>query len=322
MNALEAALTDLRITGAVLLHERYSPGTSIAVPREQALRALLGHGPRVKVAPFHLVLNGEFTLAISGGKQSRLVRHDVAICLNGSAHQLRFGRAGSPTPIEDVLAGRLRNASPEPERDTELICGVFTMHMPPLNPLMAALPKVMLCHTDGEAASPLLAKAREMLALELRTASRASDQFTRARLLEIFFAETLRAHRAAAKSPPNWFKGVGDPKISMALTAFHAMPGAHWSVERLAAHAALSPSRFAARFRDTLGVTAMDYVAQWRINLACRKIESSDETLDAIAFDVGYGGGAALSKAFKDRLGCSPTQWRMRATENSSPCRD
>ncbi len=310
MHPIEAALADLRIAGAVLLHERYAPGAAIAVPDEPALRALLGHGPRVKVAPFHLVLRGEFALESSTGERVTLQQNDVAICLDGSAHQLCFGASRSPVPLGDVLSGRARLPKPSGRHATELICGVFAMQSLPLNPLLAALPPVLRCCTQGDGVAPFMAMASQMLEAELNTHARAEAIFTRARLLEIFFAEAIRAYQSSEAIPVGWFRGLSDARVAAALTAFHQDPAKEWSVERLAASSTLSPSRFAARFREALGLTAMEYVARWRIHMATRLLEDSENTLDAIAHIIGYGGGAALSKAFKDRVGSSPGTWR------------
>lgn len=310
MSALEFALADLRITGSVILHERYAPGAAIDVPAEVELRALLGREPGVKVAPFHLVRTGGFDLALADGEKVSMAKGEVALCLDGRRHQLRFGRARSVTPLADVVAGRADLSPVNGDCAAELICGVFAMQAAPLNPLLAALPPVLRCNTQGQATPTLLSMASEMLAAELDAPARGGATFTRGRLLEVFFAEAIRAYEKTAAAPIGWFRGLTDARISAALTAFHQAPGNTWTVERLADRAALSPSRFAARFRDALGVTAMEYVARWRLNLTCRMLEDPDNTIDAIAHAVGYGGAPALSRAFKEKLGCSPAQWR------------
>lgn len=310
MNPLEAALADLRITGAVMLHERYASDTAIAVPDEAGLRTLLGYGPNVKLAPFHLVRRGGVKLALACGDSIVMGQSDVALCLDGTSHQLRFGDARTITPLADVVSGCADLSPTHGDGAGELICGVFTMQAAPLNPLLAALPAVLRGATQGEGVRPLLAMASEMLAIELSAPAQGASAFTRARILEIFFAEAIRAHERSA--PVGWFSGLADSRISAALTAFHREPGKAWTVERLADHAALSPSRFAARFRDLLGVTAMEYVTRWRLNLTCRMLEDPEATLEVIAHAVGYGGGAALSRAFKEKLGCSPAHWRAR----------
>ena len=90
----------------------------------------------------------------------------------------------------------------------------------------------------------------------------------------------------------------------------HAAPGQRWTVDALAAAVALSPSRFAARFRQTTGQSVMGYVARWRINLACRMLRDSMLTLTEIAHRVGYDSLPAFSRAFKVQLGLAPATWR------------
>ncbi len=311
MLPLEDALADLRITGAVLLHERYNGPIVVAVPDERKLRTLLDKGPRTKVVPFHLVTKGGFDLVTAEGRSS-VGLGNVAICLDGMAHQLQIGRAAKATSLEAILAGDYKPpATGSDVESTELICGVFTMNAAPLNPLLAALPAVLQQSTSTGQAPALLAYAAEMLALELSTPSRRDACFTRDRLLEIFFAETIRSYQASASTlPVGWLKGLNDAKVAAALFGFHKAPGKAWSVEGLADLAALSPSRFAARFRDALGITAMEYVTRWRLNIACRLLTDSDDSLEAIAHAVGYGGAAAFSRSFKEHLGRSPAKWR------------
>jgi len=321
MSPFEDALTDLRITGAVLLHERYAPGCAVLVPDEQKLRTLLGHGPHVKLAPFHLVRRGELKLADGCGEHIALKELDVAIWLAGSAHSLNFGTADKALPLEAIIAGAHKPPAANNACAAELICGVFAMQAAPFNPLLAALPPVLRCATAAQATSQMLAKAAELLLLELDAPLRQCASYTRARLLEVFFAEAIRDHQASVGGRVGWLRGLNDAKLSAALTAFHEAPEEHWSVERLANIAALSPSRFAARFRDTLGVTAMEYVARWRLNLACGLLQNTDDDMASIAYAVGYGGGAALSRAFKERVGISPAKWRLNELkQNQARC--
>ena len=60
----------------------------------------------------------------------------------------------------------------------------------------------------------------------------------------------------------------------------------------------MSPSRFAARFRQTTGQSVMSYVANWRMNVACRLLRETEGGLADIAQRVGYQDVAAFSRAF------------------------
>lgn len=58
----------------------------------------------------------------------------------------------------------------------------------------------------------------------------------------------------------------------------------------------------------------MDYVARWRLNLACGLLQNTDDAVANMAYAVGYGGGAALRRAFKERVGVPPSEWRLKET--------
>jgi AraC-like DNA-binding protein len=75
---------------------------------------------------------------------------------------------------------------------------------------------------------------------------------------------------------------------------------------------AMSPSRFAARFAESLGDSPMAYVTNWRMNVACRQLVTSRQGIDQIAASVGYESQAAFNRAFKKHVGLPPAAWRTR----------
>lgn len=302
------ALNDLRISGNVLLHERYAPPWAIDIPAENVLRAALGAEPGVRIVPFHLVRAGAFELRHGDAAPQRIETHEVAIFPSGAPHRMSLGKRAAPIPLTELLAGR----SPAPRSDdpgaTELICGVFRLHQAPLNPLLGALPRVLKVKTRGPEVDPLLDHAVAMLGLEV---AKGPSSFVAARLLEVFFAEAVRAYgRGPGAAASGWFKAIDDPRIGLALSRLHENPGADWSVASLARTAALSPSRFAARFREVTGQSAMSYVSRWRMSVACQRLRAGEDSLDRIARTVGYQDLASFSRAFKSVVGQSPARWR------------
>ena len=55
----------------------------------------------------------------------------------------------------------------------------------------------------------------------------------------------------------------------------------------------------------------MSYLIAWRLQLAGRKLRSTNHTLVEIAESVGYGSEAAFSRAFKRHTGTTPSEWRQ-----------
>jgi AraC-like DNA-binding protein len=315
MSPLDDALEDLRITGSVLLHEAYAPPWAIAVPDEARLRTVLGVDVDTRVLLFHFVRRGRFELRMTGHDTVSVDAGEVAICTAGVAHRMSLGRGGPTLSIETVLKGGA-SASPSARNpdDTELVCGAFLAHAAPLNPMLGALPSVVKVSTTDASFSPMLAGVAWMLAHELDR--EALGGFTAARVIELFCAESIRAYqRSTGAEHAGWFKGLTDPRISEAIRCIHAAPNERWTVDALAANVALSPSRFAARFRQVMGRSVMSYVTTWRANLACRLLRESRLGLGEIAGRVGYESLPAFSRAFKAQIGQAPAIWRAARVE-------
>ena len=308
IDPFDDALEDLRISGSVLLHEAYSPPWAISVPDEVRLRELLSVGSEVRVFPFHLARRRGFNLEARGLVPVRIETPEVVLCLGGDAHRLSGGRGAKVTRLDAILSGKgIPPAHADDASATELVCGVFTARASPLNPMLGALPPFVTVSTGDAATSPTLAAAVGLLVHELDRGTGGS--FTIARLLEILCAESLRTLQRE-DGAPGWFRGLRDPQIGEALRCVHADPAHDWTVEELAKRIALSPSRFAARFRASTGESVMRYVGRWRANVACRLLRDTNLPLSQIAGRVGYESFPAFSRAFKSQLGSPPAAWR------------
>jgi transcriptional regulator GlxA family with amidase domain len=104
-----------------------------------------------------------------------------------------------------------------------------------------------------------------------------------------------------------------DPALARALAAMHEHPEWAWSVDSLAATAALSRTAFANRFRELAGLTPGAYLARLRMDLAREWLQAGVLSMDEIAARSGYASTAAFAKAFKQVTGVPPGQVRLAA---------
>jgi AraC-like DNA-binding protein len=65
----------------------------------------------------------------------------------------------------------------------------------------------------------------------------------------------------------------------------------------------MSRSAFAARFKEFIGRTPLEYVTEWRMQKEMQLLEQRDKKLMDVAQLVGYESDAAFSKAFKQVVG-------------------
>ena len=83
------------------------------------------------------------------------------------------------------------------------------------------------------------------------------------------------------------------------------------TVESLAARAAMSPRTFARTFRAETGTTPAAHVEELRVEAARRLLETTDQTVGAVARNVGLKHAETLHRAFTRRVGTTPDRYRQ-----------
>ena len=131
------------------------------------------------------------------------------------------------------------------------------------------------------------------------------------RLFDLLLIAVVRAWFARPEAgAPAWYRAHNDPVIGRAVRMLHDDPAYPWTVAGLATAAGLTRARFARRFTDLVGQPPMTYLTSWRLALAADLLREPNTTVEAVARQVGYSNGFALSTAFKRVRGTSPTSHR------------
>jgi AraC-like DNA-binding protein len=194
----------------------------------------------------------------------------------------------------------------------KIVCGYLACDAKPFNPLLDNLPPVIRAgDPEGDDAGWLGQFIR--LARIESADKRAGGESVLAKLSELMFIEVIRRYLAAL--PPEqagWLAGLRDPFVGKALSLMHARPGHNWTIEELGKDVGLSRSVLAERFADLVGMPPMQYLANWRMQIAARHLSNGNTTMATIAAEIGYGSEAAFSRAFKKTVGVPPSAWRRR----------
>ncbi|WP_435110900.1 GlxA family transcriptional regulator [Nocardiopsis synnemataformans] len=91
-----------------------------------------------------------------------------------------------------------------------------------------------------------------------------------------------------------------------ALEHLHLQPG----LREMALQEAMSVRTFTRRFRDEVGLSPGQWVAQQRLDRARQLLEESDLPVDRIAHEAGFGTAASLRQHMHAELGVSPSAYR------------
>jgi AraC-like DNA-binding protein len=268
------------------------------------------------VVEYHLISRGSCWAALIDEPALRLEAGDIIVFPQGDAHVISStpGMRGDPSSE----AHRLAELGPLPvsvsiqgggDERTQLICGFLGCDARPFNPLLAALPRVI--HLRGSGESGTVIRYLIELAVAESGSPRAGSDCALARVSELLFVEAVRHHLATLPAEQvGWFAGLRDDQIGRALAKLHQRPAHPWTLEELAKDVAMSRSMLAERFAHFVGVPPIQYLAQWRIQLAASLLRTSKSSLAEIAERVGYGSEAALSRAFKRTVGIAPAPYR------------
>jgi AraC-like DNA-binding protein len=312
-DTLSEVLQAVRLTGAIFFSIDASAPWVAETPAGREI------GPHIMpgvehVIEYHVVASGSCWGGIVGEPAIKLEAGDIIVFPQGDAHVMSSSpgmRSGGGHEIPSARTARLpvtlKMEGGGAER-VEIICGFLGCDARPFNPLLSTLPRVI--HVRRGSHDGVLEQFVK-LALAESVAQRSGGEAVLARLSELLFVEVVRRHLSTL--PPengSWLAGLRDEGVGRALGKIHDRPTHAWNLEELAREVGMSRSVLAERFVHFVGVPPMQYLAQWRMQLAASLLTGTSLSLSEIAERVGYGSETALSRAFKRWVGVAPADWR------------
>lgn len=88
--------------------------------------------------------------------------------------------------------------------------------------------------------------------------------------------------------------------------------GERLTIEELAEKFHVSPTQLKTCYKRVYGVSVYSYIRTQKMLAAERLLKTTDETVLAIANRFGYDNGSKFAKAFRDIIGVSPSEYRLK----------
>jgi AraC-like DNA-binding protein len=310
VDALTGLLDGPRARGAFLLRTMLEPPWSIRVQDEAPLSLVA-------------VVRGSAVVLPTVGETALLAPGDIAVT-SGPAPFTFADDPGTPvqivihpgerctTPDGTDLSGQLdlgvRTWGNSATGSTTLLVGTYQLHSEIGRRLLRALPPLLVLPADAWD-SPLI----PLLDAEIGRDEPGQDAVLD-RLLDLLLIAVLRAWFARPEAAaPAWYRAYADAVVGGALRLIQHNPAHPWTVAALAGEIGVSRAALARRFTELVGEPPMSYLTGWRLGLAADLLREPEATIDAVARQVGYGSGFALSAAFKRVRGLSPRDHRLSA---------
>lgn len=271
---------------------------------------------RGAAARFGYIVAGECWLTLGNQAPVRVSAGDCWMIVGGAQYTLQDD-PGTPTEFcykaLRAHSNHLVRLGGEGDAVT-VVTGWFLFDRQGAKPLIDLMPDMILTRIDEER-SELMQSTLQLLAAETARASIGTGIVV-SRLADILFIQAIRAHAASSASEASgWIGALVDPRLSRAFKAVHARVEHGWTVEELAREAGMSRSAFAARFRESVGLSPLDYVTRWRMFRAGAMLRQDERSMAEIAAKVGYENESAFAKAFKRVTGITPGVYRREGGE-------
>lgn len=318
MDVLSDVLASVRLTGAIFFDSTFRNDFVAESPKASIIAANVMPMSQY-VFYFHTLLEGSCFAELTDGSMEpvRLEAGDIIAFPMDDGHALcsTLGLRATPDlaifihPVDRQLPYVVNSGSGS--EACRFICGYLGCDSEPYNPFLESLPRML--HGRGVANQAWLAQLIHYAVSETEH-HQAGGETVLAKVAELLFVEVIRQYvDGLSGDERGWLSALRDPHIGRALMLIHGQPAVDWSLVGLARGVGMSRSVFAERFTHYVGISPMQYLTRWRMQLAARRLEQPGISIAQVSAEVGYESEAAFSRAFKKVTGVPPGRWRRRS---------
>ncbi len=305
MDLLSDILELLKLKGTFYFRTSFNPPWGVLVPAFE------------NVSRFHFVHRGRCWLTVDGVTEPLLLEQgDLAIITHGAQHSMRDHPERPLKTVDQVVSdagftgeGALVVGEQGSGHETQLLCGHFAFDRDATHPLIEELPPYLHIKDFGESSTLWLESTLKLIGAEAGRANLGGDLIA-LKLTEIIFTQAIRAYLTGDGQRQLVFKGVVDQHIGRSLAELHRNPAEAWTLDAMARNAGLSRTAFAMRFHELMGMTPIQYLTAWRMQIARRNLIETDASIYQVAEQSGYHSEAAFGRVFKRHFSTAPATYR------------
>ena len=227
----------------------------------------------------HLVESGELQLFQSGRK---------TILINESSVIFY------PAPISHSFKTKV-------DQSVNLVCGNIYIGITEGNELFSGLPEVLIVSLRE------FPELKTLMALIFSESSKSEQGKSQSinLLLEYFVILLLRHAMNHDLVKHGVLAALGNKLLAPLIMKLHQNPENSWTIESMGKEIGMSRTKFANYFKGCLGETPMEYLTNWRLNLAKFLIKEG-VSLKLIPDKVGYSNEISFARAYEKKFGLTP----------------
>jgi AraC-like DNA-binding protein/mannose-6-phosphate isomerase-like protein (cupin superfamily) len=313
MDLLSGILNTMKMSGSLYFRTSFNAPWGVEVPSHQS------------VLRFHYAHRGHCYVKLKDPQKAvALKQGDLIIITRGVRHILSDSLESPIDSLDTIVEdsgfdghGALIVGEPLSGHETQLICGHFAFDPGAKHVLLDSLPEFVHVKDYGNASPDWLDSTLKMIGSELGHEKLGGDLIA-LKLSEIIFTQAIRYYIDNEGKSRRGMAGFADAQIRSVLNAMHDHPSDAWSVEGLAKIAGMSRTAFSNRFNELIGNTPLNYLIEWRMQIARQMLIDTDSPIIDIALKTGYKSEAAFGRIFKRHFDVPPAGYRKSIIDNQA----
>ena len=103
-----------------------------------------------------------------------------------------------------------------------------------------------------------------------------------------------------------------EDRVKIALEYIHSHYSSNISLSDIAKSSNISKSECCRSFKRVLKSTPFEYLIEYRVLKSTHYLSNTSESIANIAINVGFNGISYYGKKFREYMGCTPSQYRIK----------
>ena len=198
--------------------------------------------------------------------------------------------------------------------ETGFVCGEIELSTPK-SALWQALPAEIVIRKSQ--AGEILSRLIELIISESASNRLGSDSVVE-RLCDSIFILVVRHCLDEGLIHRGVFAAIQDSRLEIVLGLIHLEPWQPWTIAELCSRSGISKTVLSEKFTELVGVSPIEYLISWRMQIAAHWLKEPNMTIDRVAERCDYDSVPAFSRAFKRSFGVSPGAYRRGQYETNN----
>ncbi len=302
MDIVSDVLSLLKLSSTIYFRSEFYAPWGICVPDYQ------------RVIRFHFVHRGRCWITVKGINDKILLNQgDLVIIPHGAEHSIFDPDNANISTLAEATSHYLGDGvfvygDTNSGADTQLVCGHWEFEKDASHPLIEMLPQYIRIESTNSP-SAWFENTLTMIGSETEKGQPGHEQVT-LRLSESILVYVIRDYLISGNLDTNFYNALKDEKILKVLQAIHTNPSNSWTLEAMSLVASLSRTSFVNRFTKLAGMTPLQYLTKWRMQISRRILSDTNTVIIEIAESVGYQSEAAFGRVFKKHFSMGPAEYR------------